>query len=82
MAGRYPIPAVAGPHRVQVEVRRSRFITSLGHAADVPGARAFIESIRREFPDAGIYYRLYGKSNQAAGLFRISEWSCIPWLVS
>lgn len=52
MAGRYPIPDLDGIHRVQVEVRRSRFITSLAHAADVPGARAFIESIKREFPDA------------------------------
>lgn len=39
-------------HRVEEDIRRSRFITSLGHAPDRAAARRFIEAIRREFPDA------------------------------
>ena len=51
MTDRYPIPLVP-LHRSATEVRRSRFITRVGHATDTEGARAFIESIKREFPDA------------------------------
>ena len=47
---RYPIPA--GRHRVEEEIRRSRFITTVGPASTVEEARAFIDSVRQEFPDA------------------------------
>jgi uncharacterized YigZ family protein len=47
---RYPIPAAR--IRVEDEIKRSRFITTAGHACTVEDARAFIESIREEFPDA------------------------------
>lgn len=50
MAKRYPIPACV--HRVEEEIRRSRFITTLSYAPTVADARAFIHSIRTEFPDA------------------------------
>jgi uncharacterized YigZ family protein len=50
MAQRYPIPA--RPHRVEEEIRRSRFITALSYAPSVDEARAFIQTIRAEFPDA------------------------------
>ena len=49
-AKRYPIPART--HRVQEEILRSRFITTVGYAPTVPEARAFIQAIRQEFPDA------------------------------
>lgn len=50
MARRYPIPART--HRVEEEIRRSRFITTLSYAPTVEAARTFIESIRTEFPNA------------------------------
>jgi len=50
MALRYPIPARR--HRVEEEIRRSRFITTLSYAPTMEAARAFIQSIRAEFPDA------------------------------
>ncbi len=50
MPQRYPIPARR--HRVEEEIRRSRFITTLSYAPTVEAARAFIQSIRAEFPDA------------------------------
>jgi len=50
MAHRYPIPACT--HRVEEEIRRSRFITTLSHAPTVEAARTFIQSIRTEFPNA------------------------------
>lgn len=46
----YPIPA--GRHRVEDNIRRSRFITTLGHAPERAAAAAFIASIRQEFGDA------------------------------
>lgn len=65
MPHRYPIPdlpvvaetpggALPGTlrHRVEEEIRRSRFITSLGRAQDRAAARRFIEAVRREFSDA------------------------------
>lgn len=68
MPRRYPIPAtrIVSPEvdekkellgsafyfRLEEEIRRSRFITSLGHAPDRETARVFVEAIRREFPDA------------------------------
>src|SRR5690625_3641612 len=47
---RYPIPART--HRVEQEIQRSRFITTVAHAPTIEEARAFIDSIREEFPDA------------------------------
>lgn len=47
---RYPIPA--GLHRVEAEVQRSRFITTLARASTVEEARAFIAQVRAEFADA------------------------------
>ena len=38
--------------RFKEETKRSRFITSLGHAPDRDTARRFIDAVRREFPDA------------------------------
>ncbi len=47
---RYPIPA--GVHRVEEEIRRSRFITTLAPAPDEAAAREFVASMRTEFADA------------------------------
>ena len=46
----YPIPA--GEIRVEEEIKHSRFITSLAPAQSAEAARAFIERVRAEFPDA------------------------------
>lgn len=51
MSARYPIPREA-LHRSELVLRRSQFITSTAHAASTEAARAFIERIRQEFPDA------------------------------
>jgi uncharacterized YigZ family protein len=50
VGGPYPIPA--GRHRVEQTVRRSRFITTLAPAPTAEAARAFIDAVRAEFPDA------------------------------
>jgi uncharacterized YigZ family protein len=47
---RYPIPA--GLHRVEEELQRSRFITTVAPAATVEEAKAFILRVREEFADA------------------------------
>jgi len=47
---RYLIPA--GRHRVEQEIERSRFITTVGAAPTVEAARAFIADVRSEFADA------------------------------
>ena len=47
---RYPIPATS--HRSQIEVERSRFITSIEPAASTVDALAFVARIKQEFPDA------------------------------
>jgi len=47
---RYPIPA--GEHRVEQEIQRSRFITTISPAAAAEAAREFVSRIRTEFPDA------------------------------
>lgn len=47
---RYPIPV--GPHRVEEVIQRSRFITTGTRAAKADEAHAFVDAIRREFPDA------------------------------
>jgi uncharacterized YigZ family protein len=46
----YRIPA--GQHRVEQQVERSRFITTVAPAATPEAARAFIDAMRAEFPDA------------------------------
>lgn len=48
---RYPIPGAR--HRVEEEINRSRFITTVAHTPTVEEARLFIESVRQDFPDAG-----------------------------
>lgn len=47
---RYPIPAAV--HRVEEEIKRSRFLTTLAYTPTVEAARAFIAAVREEFPDA------------------------------
>ena len=47
---RYPIPEKR--HRVEDEAKGSRFITTIDYAATTDDARAFVNSIRDEFPDA------------------------------
>ena len=39
-------------HRCEESIRRSRFIVSLAHTPNPETAKAFIERIKREFPDA------------------------------
>jgi uncharacterized YigZ family protein len=46
----YPIPAAR--HRVEQVVRRSRFITTVAHAATADEARSVIDEVRAEFGDA------------------------------
>ncbi|MBI2380767.1 MAG: YigZ family protein [Gammaproteobacteria bacterium] len=46
----YRIPATALRHEVVIE--RSRFIADLAHAPDPAAAKAFVQRIREEFPDA------------------------------
>lgn len=50
MSGRYPVPG--GRHRVEESIRRSRFITTVARAATGAQARAFVDELRAEFPDA------------------------------
>jgi uncharacterized YigZ family protein len=47
---RYLIPAEV--HRVEEEIKRSRFITTLAYTPTVEAARAFIGAVREELPDA------------------------------
>jgi uncharacterized YigZ family protein len=47
----YLVPSNA-LHRAEDKVRRSRFIASIGRAPDAERARAFIDAVRAEFPDA------------------------------
>lgn len=47
---RYPVPQ--GRARVEDRVRHSRFIATIGPAPTVDAARALIDSVRAEFPDA------------------------------
>lgn len=51
---RYPVPAAVAdaPHCTETEVRRSRFLARSARAESVEAARAFIESVRRQHPDA------------------------------
>ena len=50
MPNRYPIPTAR--HRVEEEIKRSRFITTVAHTPTAAGARAFINEMRAEFGDA------------------------------
>lgn len=47
---RYLIPSAT--HEDEIEIERSRFIGTLGHATTADEARAFIETVRQRFPDA------------------------------
>ncbi|GIV77856.1 MAG: hypothetical protein KatS3mg050_2250 [Litorilinea sp.] len=47
---RYPIPAQT--HRVEEEIKRSRFITTVGYTPTVEAARDFIAQVSAEFADA------------------------------
>jgi uncharacterized YigZ family protein len=49
-ASRYPVPA--GTHRVETSVKRSRFIVTVARAADAEAARALVERVRAEMPEA------------------------------
>lgn len=49
-AGRYPIPG--GVQRVEEEIKRSRFISTVGPAPSLEAARAFIGQVSAEFADA------------------------------
>ena len=54
MSTSYQIPDLAPEaiHREEEVIRRSRFIVSLAHTPDPDTAKAFIDRICREFPDA------------------------------
>ncbi len=54
MSHRYLIPALNDTefYRVEDIIKRSRFITTMGHTADAGSAKAFIARIKDEFPDA------------------------------
>ena len=47
---RYPVPGAR--HRVEDDIRRSRFTTTVDRARTREEAEAFIDAIRGEFPDA------------------------------
>jgi uncharacterized YigZ family protein len=47
-----PFLIPAERHRTETTIERSRFIASIGHGPTAADARAFIDSIRAEFPDA------------------------------
>ena len=49
-SSRYPVPAAT--HRVEQEISRSRFITTIGRASTVEEAQAFIRAVADEFRDA------------------------------
>lgn len=50
MNQRYPIPA--DTIRIELIIKRSKFITTIGYADTVEAARKFIQHIRNEMPDA------------------------------
>ncbi|NJL92513.1 MAG: YigZ family protein [Anaerolineae bacterium] len=47
---RYLIPK--GPARAEIQISNSRFISSVGYAPTVEAARAFIQAVRQEMPEA------------------------------
>lgn len=42
----------AGHHRTEDTIKRSRFVTTIAHAASKEDAMAFVSSVKQEFPDA------------------------------
>lgn len=50
MPDRYPVPATT--HRVEEEILRSRFITTVAYTPTVSEARAFIAALKSEFANA------------------------------
>ncbi|NJB68437.1 putative YigZ family protein [Desulfobaculum xiamenense] len=54
MGQEYLIPAV-DRHCVEETIKRSRFITTIARADSIEAARAFIDTIRHEHPDATHY---------------------------
>lgn len=42
----------ASTHRSQIEVKRSRFISTISNVTDKPAALLFIDKLRKEMPDA------------------------------
>jgi len=53
----------AGNISIEQEIKRSRFITSIGRATDKHRANAFIESIRSTYPDANHHCWAYVAGN-------------------
>jgi uncharacterized YigZ family protein len=53
----------AGNISIEQEIKRSRFITSIGRATDKQRAHAFIESIRSIYPDANHHCWAYVAGN-------------------
>ena len=49
-SSRYPVPAAT--HRVEQEISRSRFITTIARASTVDDATAFVRAVAEEFRDA------------------------------
>ena len=49
-SSRYPVPA--GTRRVEQDISRSRFITTIGRASTVDEAQAFVRAVADEFQDA------------------------------
>ncbi len=47
----------AAPVTVVEEIKKSRFITMLAHTDGVEAAKAFVESVRAEHPDARHHWR-------------------------
>jgi uncharacterized YigZ family protein len=47
---RYPVPAAT--HRIEQEISRSRFITTIGRASTVEDAQAFVRAVAAEFGGA------------------------------
>ena len=50
VSGRYPIPT--GRSRVEEEIKKSRFITTLGAVSSIDEASGFVDEVRSEFSDA------------------------------
>jgi len=55
---RYQIPAAT--HRVEEEIKRSRFVTTVGYTPTLEAARAFVSAVRAEFVDASHNCWAYG----------------------
>lgn len=55
---RYRIPAAT--HRVEEEIKRSRFVTTVGYTPTLEAARAFVSAVRAEFVDASHNCWAYG----------------------